>query len=107
MKILLDECVTKHLGPYLPHHEVSTVSKQGWSGIKNGELMTVAILAGFEVLLTIDKNFQHQQNIGKYNLIVVVLDTPSSKLEILIQYLPAFQQQLLSFAKGNAYLVSL
>jgi len=107
MKILLDECVTKHLSPYLPHHEVSTVSKQGWSGIKNGELMTVAILAGFEVLLTIDKNFQHQQNIGKYNLIVVVLDTPSSKLEILIRYLPAFQQQLLSFAKGNAYLVSL
>ena len=41
MKILLDECVTKHLKPYLPGHEVSTVAKQGWSGVKNGQLMTV------------------------------------------------------------------
>ena len=107
MKILLDECVTKHLKPYLPDHEVSTVGKEGWSGVKNGQLMSVAAAAGFEVLLTIDKNFQHQQNIGKYNLIVVVLDTPSSKLEILIQYLSAFEQQLSSFEKGNAYRVSL
>jgi predicted nuclease of predicted toxin-antitoxin system len=105
MKILLDECVTKHLQPYLTDHEVSTVAKQGWSGIKNGQLMAVASSAGFELLLTIDKNFQHQQNIGKYNLIVVVFDSPSSKLEILIQYLSAFEQQLSSFAKGNAYLV--
>jgi predicted nuclease of predicted toxin-antitoxin system len=107
MKILLDECVTKQLKPYLPDHEVSTVARQGWSGIKNGQLMTAAASEGFEVLLTIDKNFQHQQNIGKYNLIVVVLDSPSSKLEILIQYLPAFEQQLLSFTKGNAYSISL
>ena len=107
MKILLDECVTKHLKPYLPHHEVSTVANQGWSGFKNGQLMTVAAAAGFEALRTIDKNFQHQQNIGKYNLVVVVLDKPSSKLEILIQYLPAFEQQLFSFAQGHAYIVSL
>lgn len=107
MKILLDECVTKHLIPYLSHYQVSTVAKQGWSGIKNGELMTVTASAGFEVLITIDKNFQHQQNIGKYNLIVVVLDAPSSKLEILIQYLPLFEQRLSSFLKGNTYLINL
>ena len=103
MKILLDECVTKHLKPYLPGHEVSTVAKQGWSGVKNGQLMTVAASEGFEVLLTIDKNFKHQQNIGEYNLVVVVLDTPSSKLEIS----PCIEQQLSSFAKGNAYIGSL
>jgi predicted nuclease of predicted toxin-antitoxin system len=107
MKILLDECVTKHLKPYLPDHKVSTVAEQGWSGFKNGQLITVAASAGFEILLTIDKNFQHQQNIGKYNLVVVVFDTPSSKLEILIQYLSTFEQQLPSFVKGNAYLLSL
>ena len=77
MKILLDECVTKHLKSYLPHHEASTVARQGWSGIKNGYLMTVAASTGFDILLTIDKNFQYQQNIGKYNLVVVVLDSPS------------------------------
>ncbi len=107
MKILLDECVTKYLKPHLPLHDVSTVAKEGWSGFKNGQLMTVAIIAGFDVLLTIDKNIQHQQDTGKYNLIVAVLNASSSKLEMLFKYLPAFEQQLLSFKKGNAYLISL
>lgn len=37
MKILLDECVIKHLKPYLSGHEVSTIGKEGWSGLKNGK----------------------------------------------------------------------
>ncbi len=107
MKILLDECVTKHLKLYLPQHEVFTVAEQGWTGFKNGQLMKAATAAGFEILLTIDKNVPHQQNIGKYALVVAVLDSPSSKLEIIINYLPALEQLLSSFAKGNVYIVSL
>jgi hypothetical protein len=61
MKILLDECVTKHLKLYLIGHEVSTVREMGWSGVKNGKLMTLCVENGFEILLTIDKNLQHQQ----------------------------------------------
>ena len=105
MRILLDECVTKRLKPHLSQHEVATVTEKGWSGLKNGQLMTAAVADGFDVLLTIDKNLQHQQNIGKYSLIVVLLNSPSSKLEILIAFLPSFEKQGLSFAKGNAYLV--
>ena len=56
-------------------------------------------------LLTIDKNLQHQQNVGKYPLIVVVLNSPSSKLEIIITFLTSFEKQLKAFTKGNAYLV--
>ena len=107
MKILLDECVTKHLKPHLPLHEVSTVAEQGWSGFKNGQLITAAAVAGFDILLTIDKNIQYQKPAGNYTLIVAVLDTPSSKLEILTKYLPSFEQQLASFAKGNVYVVNL
>jgi len=39
MKILLDECVTKHLKPYLNEYEVFTVREMQWSGIKNGKLI--------------------------------------------------------------------
>lgn len=105
MKILLDECVTKRLKPYLPLHEVTTVTEKGWSGLKNGQLMTAAAGEGFDILLTIDKNLQHQQNIGKYPLIIVVLNTPSSKLEVMITYLPSFEKGVPTFTKGNAYLV--
>ncbi len=68
MKILLDECVTKHLKPYLASHEVSTVKEMNWSGIKNGKLMTLCVENNFDILLTIDKNLQHQQNVYKYPL---------------------------------------
>ena len=43
MKILLDECVTKHLKPHLSDHDVWTVREMGWSGIKNGKLMTLCV----------------------------------------------------------------
>jgi predicted nuclease of predicted toxin-antitoxin system len=105
MRILLDECVTKRLKPHLPLHEVATVTEKGWSGLKNGQLMNAASAEGFDVLLTIDKNLQHQQNIGKYPLIVVILNSPSSKLEMLVTFLPSFEKQLPAFTKGNVYLV--
>lgn len=105
MKILLDECVTKRLRSHLQGHQVSTVAEKGWSGLKNGQLMTAASGEGFDVLLTIDKNLQHQQNIGKYPLIVVMLNSPSSKLETLILFLPSFEKQLPTFSKGNAYII--
>lgn len=61
MKILLDECVTKHLKPLLQDHEVFTVREMEWSGVKNGQLMKLCCENNFEILLTIDKNLLHQQ----------------------------------------------
>ncbi len=91
MKILLDECVTKRIKPHLPQHEVATVAEKSWSGIKNGELIAAASEAGFDILLTIDKNLQYQQNISKYALIVIILNSPSSKPEVIVEYLPTFE----------------
>jgi hypothetical protein len=39
MKVLLDECVTKHLKRDFPGHEVSTVEEAGFKGLKNGQLL--------------------------------------------------------------------
>ncbi|MGZ3873096.1 MAG: hypothetical protein ACXVJD_09275 [Mucilaginibacter sp.] len=68
MKILLDECVTKKLKSYLKEFEVSTVTELGWSGTKNGKLLTLCVENGFEVLSTIDKNLVNQQNISSYRV---------------------------------------
>ena len=61
MKILLDECVTKRLKAHLISHDVSTVKDQGWTGLKNGELMAAAAEKRFDILFIIDKNIQRQQ----------------------------------------------
>ena len=70
MKILLDECVTKKLKKYLKDFEVYTVTESGWSGVKNGKLMSLCVENGFEILLTIDKNMAHQQNLNKYKIAI-------------------------------------
>ena len=60
MKILLDECVTKRLKPYLVEFEVFTVSQMKWNGIKNGKLMALCVDNNFDLLLTIDKSLMFQ-----------------------------------------------
>ncbi len=65
MKILLDECVTKRLKPFLTEFKVFTVSQMKWNGIKNGKLMTLCVENNFDMLLKIDKNLMFQQNLDK------------------------------------------
>jgi hypothetical protein len=52
---------------------VCTASQQGWATLNNGDLLTAAEAAGFEVLLTTDKNLRYQQNLEGRKIAVVVL----------------------------------
>lgn len=61
----------------------------GWSGVVNGELVQLAVAAGFEVLLTADRNLPHQQNIGASHLAIVVVATGGITLEELLPSVPA------------------
>lgn len=106
MKILLDECVTKHLKPHLAEHEVFTVREMQWSGIKNGRLMALCVEHQFDILLTIDKNLQFQQNLDKYPVTVVVLNSFTSKVEELVTFLPSLRIQLKQSEKHRAYLIN-
>ena len=64
MLVLLDEQLPRHLAREIGGHNVSTVQQRGWAGLKNGELLRVAADAGFEVLVTADRNLQFQQNLS-------------------------------------------
>lgn len=54
MKVLLDECVPRKFKDSLTGHECRTVPEAGWAGKKNGELLSLAEQADFEVFLTVD-----------------------------------------------------
>jgi hypothetical protein len=73
MRVLFDQATPLPIRSYLDQHEVRTASQQGWATLKNGELLTAAEAAGFEVLLTTDKNLRYQQNLGGRKIAVVVL----------------------------------
>lgn len=105
MKILLDECITKRLKPFLQEFEVFTVSEMKWNGIKNGKLMSLCIDNNFNLLLTIDKNLLFQQNLNNYNLSIVVLNSLTSKIDELILFMPSFKSQIDKFRTNKAYIV--
>lgn len=73
MKLLLDENLPKRLKLDFPEHEIFTVRDMLWNGITNGDLLKLMLTAGFDALLTFDKNLQHQQNFEKYTIAVFVL----------------------------------
>lgn len=50
MKLLLDECVTRHLKRELASHEVHTVEEAGFKGLENGDLLKAAS-GVYEVLM--------------------------------------------------------
>ena len=105
MKILLDECVTKRLKPYLSDFEVCTVREMNWSGVKNGELMSLCVANHFDIILTIDKNMIYQQNIEKYPITIVVFDSSTSKIEELVLFIPSFLKQIYNLEKNKAYII--
>lgn len=105
MKILLDECITKLLKKQLINHTVFTVANMNWLGMKNGNLMKSAIKEGFDILLTIDKNLQFQNNMNEYGISIVIFDSHNSKLETLVSFIPIFEKQIDSFEKGKVYII--
>ena len=64
MKVLLDECLPRKLKYELVGHEVKTVSEMGWSGLKNGVLLTKATNARFQVFMTIDKIYRFNRTLS-------------------------------------------
>ncbi len=103
MKILLDECVTKKAKPLFSEHEVYTVAEMGFRGLKNGKLLTKMECSGFDILITIDKNIDFQQNIGNRSLTIVIFDVLKSNLRYIDELIPMFKKQISTFEKGKTY----
>ena len=55
MRLLLDENLDWRLRRDLPGHQVESVPLIGWAGIENGELLTKAVDARFDVLVTMEQ----------------------------------------------------
>jgi hypothetical protein len=103
MLVLLDEPLPRHLAREIGGHNVSTVQQRGWAGLKNGELLRVAADAGFEVLVTADRNLQFQQNLSLAQLGIVLFVAPSNALEDLRPLVPKLLAAFRSTAQASCY----
>ena len=73
MLILFDNGAPRGLANFLTGHTVEEARARGWEELGNGELIEVAEKAGFQVLVTTDKNIRYQQNLEARTIALVVL----------------------------------
>lgn len=100
MRILLDENLNWRLVRFLPGHDVKSVPRIGWAGLKNGKLLARA-QGEFDVLLTMDGAMASQQNLARFRLAIVALCAPSNRLEDTSPLMPEVLAVLPSLKPGS------
>lgn len=75
MKILFDNGTPRSVALCLTDHEITRARQIGWHELENGELIQFAEEAGYDLLLSTDKNIRYQQNLSNRKIALVVLSS--------------------------------
>ncbi len=106
MRILLDENLDWRLERFLSAHEIKSVPRLGWAGLKNGKLLARAAQENFDVLLTMDGSMASQQNLAKIKLAIIALRAPSNRLADTSPLMPKVIALLPTLKPGKVMKVS-
>ena len=101
MKVLLDECIPRKFKHSLMDHECRTVPEEGLAGMKNGELLSLAELRGFEAFVTTDHGIEYEQNLAGRKIAVIIIRATSNQLADLMPHVPACLVELRSARPGH------
>jgi hypothetical protein len=84
---------------YLSEHDCVTVADMEWRGKRNGELLTAAE-GQFDILLTADRGYEHQQNLSGRKISVIILSGRSNTFDALAPCMPICRECLKSISPG-------
>jgi predicted nuclease of predicted toxin-antitoxin system len=99
LKILIDQNVSARLAGLLTGHNATHASSLGWAVLTNGDLLTAAEAADFEIFVTADKNIRYQQNLAGRRIALVVLGT--NQLDILFANVDQIRQAVDAVPAGG------
>jgi predicted nuclease of predicted toxin-antitoxin system len=106
LRILFDKNVPVGVRGFLPNHEVHTFIEMHWPDqLENGELLTMAERAGFDVMVTSDQNIRYQQNLSGRKLALVVLG--SNIWPIVSQHGAAITARVDGASPGGYYFIEM
>jgi hypothetical protein len=94
MKVLLDECVDVEFRKHLAGHDAFTVAYMRWKGLKNGDLLRQAAAAGFQAIVTTDRNVPYEQHVATIPIAVIILLAATNDLEDLLPLPPGLLAEL-------------
>jgi hypothetical protein len=100
MRILLDECVPWPMHRLLTEHECHTPQQEGWSGIKNGQLLSLAEQT-FDLFITSDQNLQYQQSLRGRRIAILELST--NKLRRILAARALVQNAVWAIKPGESF----
>lgn len=85
MKLLLDENLPLALRhEFTPPIDVVTVQYMRWKGRKNGELLGLMAMSGFDGIITADQRMYTDEVIKRFNLHFCLLRPADTQLETLL-----------------------
>jgi hypothetical protein len=106
MRVLLEENVDRRLKRLFgDRFEVVTVGERGWNGEKNSELLRLAEQE-FDVLMTMDRNLEHQQDLSAFALGVILIIAKSNRLSDVEPAMPEVNGMLGQVRPGGLAVVS-
>jgi hypothetical protein len=76
MVILFDHSTPAPLAARLIGHQITKAKDIGWDQLSNGDLISAAENAGFEVFITADNSIRYQQNLKGRQIAILVISTP-------------------------------
>ena len=105
MRLIIDECLNWRLSRALAGHYCATVSRMGWSGVKNGRLLALIEQEGFDAFITGDRNLQFQQHIPAVRFAMIVLAAASTKLADTLPLMPKVLALLPTLQPGTVTVI--
>ena len=97
--MLLDEWVDRRFAYNLVGHDVTTVPRRGWAGIKNGDLLALAAKE-FDAFVTVDRKLASQQDLTKFRIQVLLIRAPTNRLEHIRSLATELLEKLPQAARG-------
>ena len=105
MRILLDHNLDWRIKRLLPGHFVRSTKEMGWDRLENGILLSQAEKQ-FDVMLTVDRNIKHQQNLMHRQIAIIVLIAANNTLRMLTPLVPQVIILLPDIEPGHLYEIS-
>ena len=101
MKILFDHNLDRRLKNYFSEYETATTQDHGWSDVLNGELLSLAENASFDVLITADSNIKNQQNLSNRNISILILRAFNNRLATHLEMIEEIGSALAGIRAGE------
>jgi hypothetical protein len=106
VRVLVDQCLPRHLAAELTGHDATTVRAQRWLGLRNGVLLRAASDAGFEVFVTNDSSIEFQQNVRRIGIAVIAIVGFRNRIQDIRPIIPRILDHLMNIQPGQVVTIA-